>query len=134
MHAFHLSSGRRVHLNSLYLSHTYANFLAGGRSVRANEQLVREAAKALEPMWGERPVHVISPPTGIIGRGRFGPEVALPPLRYHAWLTSEPLNAGRGGSELVLAWFGDVCLKPFDYIEQVAHDLVWEDLAKDWDY
>jgi len=133
-HSFYLSSGRVVHVNALHVSRTYANFLAGGRSVRANEKLILDAAIALEPLWDERPVHVISPPTGIIGRGRFGPEVALPPLRYHAWLTSDPLDSGRGGSELVLAWFGDECLDPFNYLAQVARGLMWEELARDWDY
>jgi hypothetical protein len=131
---FRLPSGRVVGVASFYMAWTYEKFLVGGRNEKTNRRLIEEAAHALVPMWGERPVHVVSPPSEVVGQGRLGPQIALPPLRYHAWLTSDPLNAARGGSELILVWFGDGSLAPFEYVDQLTQGLAWEELAKDWDY
>ena len=137
VYEFRLSSGRLVWLDAVHVSRTYASLLEGSPDDEYNAKLIDRATTALSKTWGERQTHVIPPQTRRITEvGRTYDR--FPELRYHAWLTSDPIEDRWCPSELVVCWFGSPeeyrATPLFDLVARAASDLPWERLARDFDY
>jgi len=130
-----LSSGRAVSVDSLHVSRTYAGLLEGFPDDLYNANLIVRASRALVSLWGERATSVIPPKIhSITDAGRTYNR--LPEIRYHAWLTSEPMKSPWCASELVVIWFGPRALgTPLtDILAHAIADIPWEKAAQDFDY
>lgn len=131
---FSNTSGRRIWLDALYVTGTYAGIGEGTPSVQSNDCLIRGAAKAMERFWGSRATYVVPPERRIVEEGGVRYE-KMPPTVFYAWLSSTPINPKWCGSELVVVWFDDEPTRdPLPkLLTKVAAELQWEQLAKDYD-
>jgi len=132
---FRLASGRRVRLDSLYITRTYAGLLEGVPDDQYNLRQIERAARALIPVWGERATYVIPPQIRAVTEvGRTYNR--LPELIYCAWLTSEPIKPQWCASELVTVWFGppEADIPVLQLVVGAVGGVPWEQVAKDFDY
>jgi len=132
---FSNSSGRRLWLDALYVTGTYAGVLEGTPSIQSNNSLIRGSATAMERLWGARATYVVPPERRIVEDGGVRFET-LPSTVFYAWLTSTPVNPEWCGSELVVVWFDEEPTRdPLpSLLMKVMANLQWELLAKDFDY
>lgn len=132
---FTLNSGRVVQLDDLHIALTYAGLLEGIPDAEYNERLVQQAIRAMVPIWGERPTYLCSPKTRRVTEAGRSYE-RLPELRYHAWLTSHPMDPRWCDSEVVAIWYGpkepDVPVRHI--VIRDLKDLPWEQCAQDLNY
>lgn len=135
---FLIESDRRIRLDDLHVSRTYASLLEGTPDDAYNTALIERAETALNGTWGPRPTYVVPPQPSVCTEIPWRPYPRLPELRYHARLTSNPLKPQWSTSELVLIWFGSS--KEFrekaliEIVASAASNLEWERWAKDFDY
>ena len=127
-----LATGETVKLDALHLERTYRGMLEGLPRASDNTRRLAEAVSRMEPLWGERRVHVIPPTT----RQESG-HTLFPEPTYFAWLTCHtPIDPKYCGSELVVVWFGPeqsrVSLSAL--VSEAVCDLPWVSLVRDFDY
>ena len=130
-----LTSGRKVHLESLHIEPTYAGLLEGSPDAATNASIMKRATSRMDLVWGHRRTVVIEPK---IESYDFDDKrhPRLPACLYTAWLISESVSRMSCGSELVVVWFG-----PWEFdtglgnsIQEAVKDVAWEANARDFDY
>ena len=128
-----LDCGRRVSLDELDYSHTYAGLLEGRPDAQMNAQIIERALSFREAPGIKRSVHLIPP----LVDNSIPAHPKLPPIRLRAWLTcDEPVNPQFMGSDFVVVWFSQDCHNASisDVVFQAVRGLPWEQLARDFDW
>jgi hypothetical protein len=132
LHLFMLNPPvRMASIISMLMMPTYASLVSGVPDPESDARLILEARKRARTLWGDRPTHVIAPvyEYAVEGRRTFQ---RLPPVEYHAWLQSRPIEgSGKESSQLVVIWFGRCggYVALLKYVEQTLQSLPWEKLA-----
>lgn len=129
---FTLDCGRSVEVDAFYFQYTYLSLYEGSPDRALNDDIIKRAASEMRPLWGDRQTHVI-PPAVDESDPRHP---ALPPVRFTVWLTSDPIDPDRHGSELVVVWFQSECSgQPIEQIiAEGIRQLPWNKLARDFEY
>jgi hypothetical protein len=128
-----LDCGRKVSLDALDYSRTYACLLEGRPDPDLNARIIEHATTERDATWGKRPFYVIPPVLDL----RDPAHPVMPPAQFRAWLTCyEPINPEFMGSHLVVLWFSDEChSEPLaEVVFRAIRGLPWEQLAQDFDW
>src|SRR5262249_34552364 len=127
-----LDCGRRVSLDALDYSCTYASLLEGRPDAQMNASIIERALSARESTWGKRAVHVIPP---VIDNSDSA-HPKRPPIVLRRWLTCyQPIHPKFMASELVVMWFSQDCHGETmaDVVYRAVRGLSWDQLARDFE-
>jgi len=131
IHMFQLNSNRMVSLSAMLVMPTYASLVSGVPDPDSDAELILQARKRARAIWGDRPTHVIAPEYEYaIDAGRT--YLRMPPVEYHVWLESGPIqSSGKGCSQLAVIWFGRChgYVSLLHHVERSLRSLPWEKLA-----
>jgi hypothetical protein len=85
-----LPSGRTVNLEALHIERTYAGLLEGKPTPEYNDRLLAKKPDRMAAAWGKRTTHLLRPSPSFVvtEQGKTQEHFILPPLTFHAWLTS----------------------------------------------
>ena len=130
---FALNSGRTVRMTDLHISSTHGVLNVANASYADHD--IQKALTAMGKFWGPRATYLIRPACGTYVEHNGKPRLValLPGLRYHAWLTSDPLDPKFCNSELVVIWFGFAPVRPLEeFVAHAVRNVPWEEHARDF--
>jgi len=126
-----LDGGRLVSITALLVMPTYASLVSGLPDPDSDAELILQARRRAAALWGDRPTHVIVPDYQytIEGGRAF---LRMPPVEYHAWLESGPIDkTNKASSQLAVIWFGQSpsFVSLLEFLRRSLRALPWEKLA-----
>lgn len=135
-----LADGRKISIEAMHLSQTYANLLAGLPDKDVNQRIIRDKKKLISKIFTEKKKKCISLKPVVERWTKTYPEDPETPMQVERLprfciaaecYCDQPVQDG-DGSKLVVFWFQD---SPYPFLSEENHAkfkaIDWQSLAED---